>query len=163
MANTEDAWKAFQHTNELIKTADEKAGAVLAAGGVLGGVLVNALPAQPWWSGTWLSTALLLASIVLVSVSILLSLAVFVPRLRPRESISPLYFDNIARRYRTPDVFSERYTEVLDHEDQLQHALSEQIWVTSRIARRKFRAVAPAVWFFGAALITALLAGVIGT
>ena len=22
MANTEDAWKAFQHTNELIKTAD---------------------------------------------------------------------------------------------------------------------------------------------
>ncbi|GAA0538994.1 hypothetical protein GCM10011581_06090 [Saccharopolyspora subtropica] len=159
MTSSDDAWKAIQHTNDLIKVADTKAGAMLAASGVLGGMLVRALPAQNRWLVEWPHVGLLLLSTAAVSASILLSLRVFIPRLRTDTSRSLLYFDNVARRYARAADFVPVYRAALEDPQRLEAALAEQLWATSRIARRKFRSVALAIWLFGAALVIALAAG----
>lgn len=161
MTNSEDAWKALSQTNDLIKGADTKAGAVLAASGVLGGILVRAVPAPRLWGHDPLHAGLLLFSMVLVAVSILLALRVVVPRLRTGKSRSLLYFDNIARQYADAADFALACRSLFEQGDRLHHALAEQLWATSCIARRKFRAVAPAIWLFGLALVAALVAGVL--
>lgn len=161
MTATEDAWKALQHTNDLIKIADTKAATMLAAGGVLGGILLRALPAQQLWLADWLHVGLLLISIGSVSASILFALRVFVPRLRTEASRSILFFDNIARQYSKATDFVPTYRTTLGDAARLEESLAEQVWATSHIAQRKFRNVTPAIWLFGVALITALLAGVV--
>lgn len=159
MVNTEDAWKTLHQTTDLIKVADAKAGAVLAADGVLGGVLMRTLPATDDWTTRWLYVGLLLSSLGLASVSAVSALRVFAPRLNTDPSQSLLYFANIATQYPTSDDFAPAFRELLEDDEQLQLSLTEQVWATSRIARRKFRAVTPAIWIFGAALATALAAG----
>lgn len=159
MVNTEDAWKTLHQTTDLIKVADTKAGAILAADGVLGGVLVRTLPAPNDWAARWLYVALLLSGLGLVILSAISALRVFAPRLSTDRSRSLLYFANIARQYSTSVDFAPAYRDLLEDGEQLQRSLTEQVWATSRIARRKFRAVTPAVWTFGAALLAALAAG----
>src|SRR5699024_6365627 len=152
MSSSEDAWKALTQTHDLIKVADTKAGAILAAAGVLGAAVVRALPAMSGWHQKPWHVGLLLVSMVLIAVSIVFALRVFVPRLRLGDSGSLLHFDNIARRYANAAEFSVAYRSLFEHDDRLHKALAEQLWATSRIARRKFRSVGPAVWIFGAAL-----------
>ena len=159
MVNTEDAWKSLHQTTDLIKVADTKAGAILAADGVLGGALLRTLPAPNDWSAKWLYVTLLLGGLGLVILSAVSALSVFAPRLSTDRSRSLLYFANIARRYSTSEDFATAYRDLLEDGEQLQLSLTEQVWATSRIARRKFRAVTPAVWTFGAALVVALAAG----
>lgn len=161
MTNSEDAWKALSQTNDLIKVADAKAGAMLAASGVLGGTLVRAVPAPLLWGESPWHVVLLLVSLALVAASILLALKVFVPRLRTGRSRSLLHFDNIARRYARAADFSPACRSLFEQDDRLHEALAEQLWATSRIARRKFRSVASAIWLFGLALIAALAAGLL--
>jgi hypothetical protein len=161
MTSSEDAWKALQHTNDLIKVADAKAAAILAASGVLGGVLLRALPEQQLWLAEWPHVGLLLISIGSVSASILFALRVFVPRLRTEASRSILFFDNIVRSYAKVTEFVPVYRATLGNTARLEASLAEQMWATSRIARRKFRSVTPAIWLFGIALIIALVAGLV--
>lgn len=161
MASTDDAWKALAQTHELIKLADTKAGMILAASGVLGGLLLRAAPSPPHWTEHPLHISLLLLSVGLVAVSILLSLWVFVPRIRADGARSLLHFDNIARRYADPAEFLAASRSLFEHDERVQRALSEQLWATSHIARRKFRTVTPAIWFFGLGVLAALAAGVV--
>lgn len=160
MTATEHAWKALQHTNDLIKIADAKAAAMLAADGVLVGILVRALPAQQLWLTDWLHAGLLLISIGSVGASLLFALRVFVPRLDPGASQSILFFDNVARQYSKAGDFVPPYRTTLSDTAKLEESLAEQIWATSRVTQRKFRNVTPAIWLFGFALIIALLASV---
>lgn len=162
MVNIEDAWKTLQQNTDIIKVADAKAGAVLAADGVLGGVLMKVLPSSDGWAGKWLYVGLLLCGLGLVSLSAISAIGVFTPRLNTDHSRSLLYFANIARWYPTPESFASAYGELLEDGEQLQLSLTRQVWATSRIARRKFRAVAPALWTFGAAVLIALAAGWVG-
>ncbi|ASR37180.1 hypothetical protein BAY61_21735 [Prauserella marina] len=162
MTKSDDAWKALSQINDLIKVADAKAGVVLASAGVLGGIVVRAVPSPTQWRESWFHTGLLLLSIALVSVSILLSLRAFVPRLRTGGSRSLLHFDNIARRYTTAADFSTACRALFEQHERLQDAVITQLWATSKIARRKFRSVTCAIISLGFALLTALAAGVLG-
>ncbi|MFC7343057.1 Pycsar system effector family protein [Saccharopolyspora griseoalba] len=161
MTSSDEAWKALQQTHDLIKVADTKAAAIVTGNGVLGGVLIKALPAHGTWSAAWPHVTLMLSSIAAVSASILFALRVFVPRLRNAQPESLLYFGTIARRYPEPTKFIAAYRRLLDDGSKLEEALAEQVWTTSHIARQKFRNVTPALWLLGLALITALLAGLL--
>lgn len=159
MTSSEEAWKALQQTHDLIKVADTKAAAIVTGNGVLGGVLIKALPAQSTWPAAWPHVVLMLSSIAALSVSIVFALRVFVPRLRNAQPPSLLYFGTIARTYPEAAEFISAYRLLLSDGSKLEEALAEQVWTTSHIARRKFQNVTPAIWFLGFALFTALVAG----
>ncbi|GAB3672549.1 Pycsar system effector family protein [Saccharopolyspora tripterygii] len=161
MAHSEDAWKALQQTHDLIKVADTKAAAIVTGNGVLGGVLLKALPPHSAWPTAWPHVVLLLGSIAALSASILCALLVFAPRLRNDRPESLLYFGTVARQYADPAEFVPAYRKLLSDGPRLEKALAEQVWTTSHIARRKFRKVTPAIWLLAIALITALGAGLL--
>lgn len=160
MAGSEDAWKALLLVNDWIKVADAKAVATLAGGGVLGGLLVRGFPHPDEWHHAPWRAGLVLASFALVSASALLAMSVVLPRLRNPGRTSPLYFGDIAARYRDVSTFKASFLPVLDREAQLRELLAEQLWSSSRIAWRKHRTVSVSVWLLGAALATAACSGI---
>ncbi|MDQ7903066.1 hypothetical protein RB614_00840 [Phytohabitans sp. ZYX-F-186] len=97
--SAEESWKSLQQVNEWIRFADAKAGAVLAASGVLGALLVNAIPRLEDFKIHTTRAVLLALAIVCIGVSSLLTLQILAPRLRTGEARSLIYFDHVARRY----------------------------------------------------------------
>ena len=161
MPNTEDAWKALGQVNDWIKVADTKAGLVLSASGVLGGAVLHGLPPHEQWSQHAWKAGMLLTALALACASALTSLRVFAPRLKVGEPSSPLHFEHIARRYADPREFRQHAGPLFDEQERLREALTGQLWATSKVARRKFRHVAPAVWLLAASLFVAAAAGLV--
>lgn len=160
MAN-DDAWKALAQATDWIKVADTKAGVTMAGNGVLGGVMVKALPPRSAWGHQPWQVTLTFLAIACVAISAFVALRVFAPRLRTGEPRSLIYFDHIARRYPKAADFKPKFVAMLGREGQLQEALAEQLWANSRVARKKYRRVAVAVWLLAAALVFALAAGLL--
>lgn len=160
MAN-DDAWKALTQANDWIKVADTKAGVVMAVNGVLGGVMVKALPTRNSWTHQPWQVILTFLTLACIIGSAFTALRVFAPRLRTGEPRSLIYFDHIAKRYPKVADFKPVFIAMLSHEEQLQSALAEQLWANSRVAKRKFKHVAIALWLLAAALILALTTGLL--
>ncbi|AUI60392.1 Pycsar system effector family protein [Amycolatopsis sp. BJA-103] len=159
MADTDDAWKALLQTNDWIKVADAKAAATLAASGVLGTVLVRSAPGQnAWRQEPWLASLAIL-SLILTVISTFVALRVFAPRIRTGEPRSLMYFDHIARRYPKALDFKHAFIGMLDRDGLMRESITEQLWANSRVARRKFKQVAFAIWSLGGALATQVAAG----
>lgn len=156
MTNAEDAWKALAQANDWVKLADTKAGMVIAASGVLGGLIIKAIPPHEQWAHQPWKISMLLASLALVCASAVVALLAFAPRLRTGEAPSLLYFDHIARCYPRPAEFSRPYLTLLGQEEWLQESLANQMWATSTVAHRKFRSVILAIWFLCAGLFLAV-------
>lgn len=162
VTDTEDGWKTLTIANDWIKVADTKAGVVLTAGGVLAGLVLNALPAQHAWSRSPWHVALLLTSLGFVCVAIVLALRVFVPRLAARGSEGELlHFDTVARRFPRCEDYVAESRRLLADEDRLASALAEQTWAVSVVAHRKYRNVTPAIWCLVAGPLIAVLGGVL--
>ncbi|OLT42657.1 hypothetical protein BJF85_22210 [Saccharomonospora sp. CUA-673] len=158
MTATENTWKALGQIHELVKLADTKAGLVLAASGVLAGILTQLATSPGLWTTNRAQAVLILLGLVLVLLSTLFALRVFMPRTGLRGARSLLNFANVAARFDNPDDFSRASRALFTHEEQMQRALAEQVWATSRIARRKFRTVTSAIWFFGSGVVVTLSA-----
>lgn len=124
MPHSEDAWKALQQTHDLIKVAATKAAAIVTGNGVLGGVLLKALPPHSGWASAWPHVALLLGSLAAVSASILCALLFFLPRLRNDRQGSLLYFGTVARRYAVPAEFVPAYRKLLSDGPRLEKSPS---------------------------------------
>lgn len=161
MTSTENTWKALTQTHELIRLADTKGGLVLASSGVLGGILTRFGTSSDQSTANLPHAILVGLGLTLVLVSTSLALHVFLPRTQLRAARSLLHFDNVASRFDTPDEFSRASRALFEHEEQLQRALSEQLWATSRVARRKFRTVTPAIWCFGSGVVATLAAALV--
>jgi pycsar effector protein len=129
---------ALQQVNELIRFADMKAAAVLAAAGVVASQLWTA-------RGTWAATdpgwarASVLAAGVLVVLSILLALLTLVPR---RQEISPdslHYYRHVARRFGADrDGFIDAWLASIADDEATERAFAAQVWAAHLVADRKF-------------------------
>jgi hypothetical protein len=150
------AWFVLDQVNHSIRFADTKASVLLAASGVLGGLILS----QPPGAGGELAavrTGFWGGALVAVTLSALAALAALVPRLRIRRTraASLLYFGDIARRFRRrPAEFATEFRLATADPDRLRHEVMEQIWANSLVARRKFRYVAAATWLVSLALIS---------
>jgi hypothetical protein len=151
--SSEQAWKALQQVNDWIKVADAKATALLAASGVLGGLLAKSAPTPADFRTRPLVAALLATSLICVGFAVLVTLRTLAPRLRTGEPRSLLYFDHVGRRYaRSLDKFADNFSQLLDHESDYRRHVIEQIWANSKVARGKFRRVAFATYALGGAM-----------
>ncbi|MFD0809635.1 Pycsar system effector family protein [Amycolatopsis umgeniensis] len=161
MMTSDDAWKLLQHVYDWIKVADTKAGALLGASGVLGGIIVHILPKASNWALSPWQTGLSAVSLALTGTSMVISIRVFAPRLRTQSSGSPLYFAHIATENTNGTEFKLKFDRLTSDTDEMSEALCDQIWESSRIARRKLRLVASATWLFTSALLTASIVGIL--
>ena len=159
---SEHAWKALQQVNEWIRFADAKAAAVLAASGILGGLVAKSAPTSINFSSQPLVALLTVSALAFVGGAVALSLCVFAPALNTGEPRSLLYFDHVARQYsQSPRRFSEHLATLLSHESDYTKQVAQQVWANSVIARKKFRRVALAVYALGIAMACSGLALVV--
>lgn len=150
------AWFALDQVHHWIRFADTKASVLLAASGVLVGLVLSRPPVV---GGEYAAVraALWGTALVTVTLSALSALSALVPRLRVRRTsaTSVLYFGDIARRFRQrPADFITAFREATADPDRMRQEVVEQIWANSLVARRKFRYVAAATWLIGIALVS---------
>lgn len=152
----DEAWKSLTQVNEWIRFADAKAGAVLAASGVLGGLLVTSIPSREDFAIHVVRSILLSAAIVCVGASTLITLRILAPRLRTGEARSLIYFSHIARRYADDrNAFVENFLSLVNDGDRHAEHVAEQIWANSRVAHQKFKSVTFAIYLLGVAMVAA--------
>ena len=158
----EDCWKVLQQINEWIRFADAKAVAILAASGLLGGLVVKSIPAHQELFRHPVRTLLLAFAMICVGSSSLIAIRTVAPRLRAGETRSLVYFEHIARRYANDrNAFVDNFLG-LGSDDVLARQAAEQVWANSIVARRKFRRVAYAMWLLAFAMIGSGLAVAVG-
>lgn len=131
-------WEVLSLVNEWVRHAEAKAGAILAAGGVVAGVLYSLLDKQtkPPWT---LTLPAAICGIMTLSTAVMSAVALR-PRLWAREApTSLLYFDHIARRFDSPGAYGQALRGlVTSAEDELQQ-VAQQVWVNAVIARQKYQ------------------------
>ncbi|WP_430495935.1 Pycsar system effector family protein [Micromonospora trifolii] len=125
---------SLQQANEMIRFADVKAAAVLAAAGVLAGRLPSA-------HGPW-ATGVLLVAGACVALSALLALYALAPR-RQVTTGSLHYYEHVARRYgNDQEAFIDAWLEAAADINAFERAVLAQIWAVNMVASRKFTRVA---------------------
>jgi hypothetical protein len=125
-----EAERALQQANEMIRFADVKAAAVLAAAGVLAGQLPSA-------HGSWAKGVLFVAGISIV-LSALLALYTLAPRRQAEPAWSLHYYDHVAHRYGDDrEAYVDAWVAAAD-EDAFERAIAGQIWAANMVAYRKF-------------------------
>lgn len=162
--DAEHAWKTLGLVNDWIRHADAKAGATLAAAGVIGGLLFTLVEEHPpnRVAGVFAAIVCSAASVLAIALSALALL----PRLRRRwwkqdDPTSPLYFDHIARAHEDdPLPYAEILAALTSSAEATTHEIALQIHANAGIARRKYRHSTQAVLCLVIALLA--LAGTAG-
>src|SRR5262245_3251604 len=84
VVSNDDAWAAFDHVSQSVRFADLKATALLAADGVLGGLILSRSGPADDSAVAYAAFATLMVALCLVTVSAAISLLALVPRLGHR-------------------------------------------------------------------------------
>ncbi|MGH8882894.1 MAG: Pycsar system effector family protein [Stackebrandtia sp.] len=159
--HAEQAWRILDYVQGLIRHAELKAVATLAAAGVLGQILVvlfrTPLPAAAAGCGLAAGAAAIVAGIC--------SGCVIWPRTSLRGSTpNLLYFgSSVGASGLTAETYRRRLAALTRDPDELLAQIADQVWTNSRIAHRKFRcanlavlAVLAAAAATGSAFVAAL-------
>lgn len=166
----------LQETREELARADAKASILLAASGIAFAALLSAGSAGTWYP-EMLSRAAARALVWVALGSALLGIcfvgAAVKPRLRanPKLRGKPHYFGDVEAYWpRWWQVRSRRKLlasgrrdfaaalHVMSSAEEYDERLDDQIWTLSHIAYRKYRLVSIGMWFFGGAVVAALVA-----
>ncbi|TAH31655.1 hypothetical protein EYC59_06475 [Candidatus Saccharibacteria bacterium] len=149
---TNDRWQILNNINEWIRFADAKAGVVLAACGVLGGIVIARLPSDQSTFRFWgLAAVLVTLGLAIVCAAICLgpSLGKKIP------PTSLMYFGHISRKYRENFSGFAQDFEGLGIGDKISEEITSQIWVNSMIATKKYRYVNVSILLFITSLLMA--------
>ena len=158
---TETLWKIYGAINEWIRFADAKAGAVLAANGVLVGATITALQGS---SGFLHAHRFTCAFVVLGLLCVVISTFFCLRCIQPSLSLkadpgnSLVYFGHIAGKYK---VNSRVYTDALHNKlhspVDAMHEIGDQVWAVSQVANSKNLKIMRGVLFLGCGLVSGLL------
>ncbi|MEV7180184.1 Pycsar system effector family protein [Kitasatospora sp. NPDC093679] len=146
------AWRVLDGVTASINQADTKAGVVLAAAGVLGGVLFN-LVGGGRGPGAWAVSATVVAAVLVLAAAGCAGAALY-PRRRGEGAASSLiYFDHIVRSGATADGLAQPLAGLLADPAALTAQIAGQVWANARIAGTKFDWVDRAVRLLLAAFV----------
>lgn len=136
--NPEFAWKALLLVVDWIKHAEVKAGASIAAAGVLAGLLYNLVKSQSHPGGTLAGLAV--AATILICLTAFFGALVFWPRLRHRdEPDSPLFFHHVARKHSGPSSYVTELKTLTGSREDLVAEIAAQVYWNSNVAHRKYK------------------------
>jgi hypothetical protein len=155
------AWKIFDVINARIEHADVKAGAILAACGVISAALI-AITTRPGDRNTLLYVFAAASGAFVLMAAALSCGALWPRRLRRKIPESIVYFDHIARRSRAaPEEYEDELRTVLADPEAMTREIIRQIWATSRVAARKYDFLDHAIRCLFGSLMTLGVAAVI--
>lgn len=172
----EGLWKAYQANAEWIRATDTKAGAVLAAAGVLVGVVASAVKDN---RADILRNPVLGNCVVLGTTLLVLSVVYGVNCISPtlgfrrkrglarsvtefqdaKESV--IYFEHVASLER-PDDYALIAGEVFTHPEKAQAQVAQQVWALARVCSEKNRQVAWSIRLLALSLAFFALAVLVG-
>jgi hypothetical protein len=161
----EQAWRALSLIDSQVTQAETKLGALLAAAGVLGGLLFTLVRERAWGNVAFSAVAVLCAVSILATG--LLAMIGLYPRFRPprraanRSPLNPVFFHDIATSFAAdPIAYSAALRELAADPDTLVDHLARQVHANAVIAQRKYVWVNRALASLALALasITALAA-----
>ena len=154
----ESMWRIYGTINEWIKFSDAKAGVILATNGIIAGAMLS--------DPTGLKEFLyqrpvffipLILAILTACFSIYFSLRCLNPTLNFGKQDSLIFFAHIAQKYETAEEYKSEAKKTFLDDDLATSQIAEQIWVNSKISRRKFEAVNSATYFLVATIFISIL------
>jgi hypothetical protein len=140
-SSSEDLWRTLQQVAEWIRFADAKAGAVVAADGVMIAFYAGRLD-KP---GVGLPAKLALSGALLIAaLSALFAVMTVAPRARRVGATSALHYDVIAAH---PSASAFHGAAMTLHADRnrFDEALTNHVWTLANIAKRKYTYAAWAI------------------
>ena len=133
---------ALQQANDLIRFADVKAAAVLAAAGVLASQLRTARILWEQGGPIW-TRGLVIVAVSAVVFSVLLALNTLAPRRQGSAPGSLHHYQQVARSFGADrDGFVDVWLASAADHTATERAVAEQIWAANLIANRKFAQMA---------------------
>ena len=139
---SEHAWKTFELINMWIKFSDTKAGAILAADGVMVGIALNLIPNQfNIENAPKIYIILLFLGLLTGTSSLYFSLKCLVPNLKMGKSKSIIYFSHIAQNYESPKDYLKSFNRHVSNEETFIDQITDQIWTNSIVSQQKYMAV----------------------
>lgn len=160
MSDTTDLpWRIFQNINGFIASADAKASGILAAEGVILGVVLGNLKSVVEALSGWAPATLAIIAATALSASFFFALQCLTPRLKinyPTGPASLIYFKSVAAMDYT--VFADGLKRMANDEPHAVEHIGQQAWINAHIATAKFTDVQRSLRLFGLAVLLAILA-----
>lgn len=157
----ESMWLTYSNINDLIKFADVKAGAILALNGVvLSIILKDSISNKIFLLDNFLFAIFLYLGILSGILSIITSIYSLKPNMS-RDTHSLIYFRSIYKKYNSILDYNKAVLDVFSCELTALSQISDEVWLISGIAFRKFNIVNWAIWFLLGETISFALAGTI--
>ncbi|WP_137145201.1 Pycsar system effector family protein [Mycolicibacterium sp. CR10] len=137
----DQAWKALTLVNEWLRFAEAKAGAVIAAAGVSGGVVYNLVKSvdHPPWP---ISAMTILCVVFIVGAGVCAAM-VFVPRRKnpgqPEDFSNLLFYSHITKQYANDEpTYADVLGSLTSNRAELTRHIANQVHANSGVAHCKF-------------------------
>lgn len=145
----EEYWKILSNTNDWIKFSDTKAVVVLTVYGILvTTIYANANDVYNYLSNSFFSIFIASIAIILSVLSILFSFLSINPRLKNSNPSSIIYFGHIQKNAKNSLEYYQNSQDILSDESEYEKQVSEQVFVNSKIAWKKFKNVTYSIRLF---------------
>jgi hypothetical protein len=148
LPDTDNLWRTLEFVSEWVKFADAKAGAILAADGVLLALLIGQLDDS---RRSAVALAVLRCAIACAVSSGILAVWAVVPRVHSSGSDSLIHYGRISK-FASFENYRDTVTAAHAAGDEIPTALMLHIWTLSRVARHKYRLISWAVRLLAAAI-----------
>lgn len=157
----ETLWKTYNVINEWIRFSDTKAGAILAANGVIASIVLSKLSEDNVFLNNHpIFLIPLILGIITTFISIISSIICLNPTLKiGTKTNSVIFFANIAENFEIYSDYEKNALDVLTDEKHAAAQISQQVWANSKVALKKYKAVAWATY----SLEGTILIGIIST
>lgn len=153
-------WNVFSNINEWIRFSDAKAAGVIVANGTvatLSGQFLEQLNTRSQILEVILKLLAIGGAIALI-ISTIYALQCLAPQLslklkrnKPITFDSLIFFQHIAQK--SPSDFEQSILTMFEKPQNAQSQLIQQIWANSKVASRKYRKVARAIWWLFALIM----------
>jgi hypothetical protein len=153
----------YTNVNEWIRFSDTKAAIILGIYGAVGAVALPGLIDNiSLIQENDVLFVFLTIGMVLSILSVIFSILCLIPTLRIKGKIkteepSLIYFKNIAENYSNPIDYDNKINETIGNTVELQKQFTQQIWINSKIATKKYKSIILSVWF----LIGSIIIGIV--
>ena len=158
----ETLWKTYNVINEWIRFSDTKAGAILAANGIIASIVLPKLSDHKVFLNNHPTLLILLMmGITTAFISIILSIICLNPTLKiGTKTNSVIFFANIAENFQTHDEYEKNALDVLIDEKHAAAQIAQQVWANSKVALKKYKAVVWATYSLEGTILIGIISAI---